>query len=370
MGKKAISQVDTAKSVTGHDLSKLLTFMAKVVPDGEGIVFADDGKTHMILQANSSDSQSVTAILPTGGRVINPVMLRRHDFLKAYRKEAHLSGSDGSLQMSLGHWKLKLAGAVEAKTPEPIVVEGKKLVADVDPLKSVQTEDSYGGSTWAIFLPDGLAAVVSTYSMVCIVMDAEIWPSKPVTMQANAIYPLLNLDDPELVVGEYAIGISGKFPCSKETSADIRIALAKPTADPPSPDDIKAMVPSKKHRLSVPAQEMRVCIEGAKKTFDEEATNLTFALADAGLSISLQSNAAKLTEIVPYVKRPEKVSGKLVINTDVAVNAFKSVKELTSNKAVACIRWDETAVYIRIVNAKEDIDGKFIGAIVIAASEE
>jgi hypothetical protein len=369
MAKKLAAE-DTKTTTRGHDLTKLLAFMAKVVPDGEGIVFADDGKSRMTLQANSADSQSVTAILPTGGRVIKPVMLRRHDFLKAYRKEAFLSGTDGKLQMSAGHWKLALAGSVEANTPEPFVVEGKKLVADVGPLKSIQTEDSYGGSTWAIFLPNGLAAVVSTYSMVCVIMDSEVWPSKPVTMQANAIYPLLNLVEPVLTVGADVVGVTGKFPCGNNVDAQVHIALAKPTIDPPSAEQIEQMVPTKKHRLSVPSQELRICIEGAKKTFEDEATNLTFSLVETGLSVSLQSHSAALSEVIPYVKRPEKASGKLVINTDVAVNAFKSIKELTSSDAIACIRWDETAVYIRIVHAKEVLEGKLIGAIVIAASEE
>jgi hypothetical protein len=167
-------------------------------------------------------------------------------------------------------------------------------------------------------------------------------------------------------VNEDAVGITGKFAVSAGTNADIYIALAKPNTNPPKPEEVEAMVPTKEHRLAVSADGLRTCIEGAKKTFEDEATSLTFALTDAGLSISLQSHAAALSETVPYLKRPEKIKGKLVINTDVTVNAFKGLRELTGKNTIACIRWDDKAVYIRIIDDKK----KMVGAIVIAASEE
>lgn len=344
-----------------HNLQKLLTFMQKVVSDDENFIFYDDGK-QMVLHASAADSLACTAILPSNGKVIEPVAVKRNDFLKAYRNGAKLSGADGKLNMSLGHWRMTLAGAVEGSPPQPVTIEGKKLIADVGPLKSVPTEDNYGDSTWAMFLPEGIAALVSTYSLSAICMKAEVWPRKPVVMQANAILPMVSLVEPQLFVGEDAVGINGKFAMGGGADAEVHIAMAKPAREPPPSEQVLSMLPTKSGRLSVGASELRTCIEGAKKTFDDEATELTFMLTDAGLNISLQSHTAALAECVPYVKRPEKAKGKLVLNTDVLVNCFKGFRELTSSKALAVIRWDENAIWFRITEGDN-----MIGAIVIPA---
>ena len=353
--KEALPQAE------GHNLSKLITFMAKVVPEGEGITFYDDG-SHQIVQMAASVSVSVTAVLPSGGKTIAPVTMRRQDFLKGYRPNAKLSGSDGKLNMSLVNWRMALLGSVEAVVPKPTIIEGDKMTADVAALKSVPSEDSYGGSTWAVFLPSGMAIVCSTYSMVGVTMADNAKPKKPIVMQANAIYPMLNMVEPKLTVNENAVGIRGKFPMGK-FDADVYVALSKPSNDPPPLDEIEGMLPTPAHRLSVSAMDLRVCIEGAKKTFDDEATNLSFMLSEKGLSISLQSQTAALTETLPYVKRPKRPEGKLLINTDVIVNAFKGMRELTTAKATANIRWDENAVYMRIM--ENDV---VLGVLVIATA--
>src|ERR1700740_2211204 len=193
-----------------YSLTKLVNFMGKIVPDGDGVTFFDDGK-NLILQMAAADSLSATAILPSMGKGIEPVTLRRIEFLKAYRQGAKLSGSDGRLNLAQSRWKMTLVGAVEAHAPEPFIVDGKQVVADVTPLKSVPTEDNYGGSTWAMFLPSGIAALTTTYSLVAVAMAADAWPTKAISMQANAIFPLINLTKPTLTVNEDVVGIIGKF---------------------------------------------------------------------------------------------------------------------------------------------------------------
>lgn len=370
MAKTVSRKLKTKKTESpseGHNLLKLVNFMAKVVPDGDGIVFYDDGKK-LVLHMAAADSVAATAIMPSGGQPIAPVLLKRQDFLKPYRPGARLSGTDGKLNMVLGHWRMTLAGAVEATAPAPIIIEGEKVVANVDSLKSVPTEDNYGGGVWAVFLPDGLAAFISNFSMTAIVIDdVKLYPKKPVMMQANAIFPLVNLVDGKLTVSDDAVGITGKYPVGNGIDAEVNIALSKPTFAPPNPEDVAGMVPTKGSKMIVGAAELRQCIEGAKKSFDEEATQLTFIISESGLTISLQSHAAALQETVPFIKRPEKPKGKLVVNTDVLVTAFKGLRELTNGKALAGLRWDENAVYIRVT----ELDGKkMIGAIVIAADQE
>lgn len=347
------------------NLIKLIAFMAKIVDDGDGITFYDDGK-RLTLQMNAADSLSVTATLTTTGGSIAPVTMRKADFLKAYRAGAKLSGTEGKLTMTLGNWRTTLLGSVETKPPVPFIVEGDRLVANVEPLKSVPTEDNYGGSTWAIFTPSGYAALCTTYSMVAIALGKDTkWPKRTIIMQANAIYPMLNLVEPKLSVSEDSVGIVGLYPTNKG-DAEVVIALSKPNTAPPKLELVEAQLPGKRHTLSVSAKELRTCIEGARKIFDkDEATLLTFSLTSVGLAISVQTQQAALQEVVPYVKRPEDVSGKLVINTDVIVTAFKGLRELTTGKATACIKWDENVVSIRIVE-----DNEMVGAIVIAASSE
>ncbi len=364
--KKTAKKAKEEKPSEGYRLNKLINFMAKVVPDGDGIVFHDDGE-FLTLHMTAADSIAATAIMPSGGNKIEPVMLKRQDFLKPYREGARLSGKDGHLNMGLGHWRMTLAGAVESGPPKPIVIEGEEIIANVESLKSVPTEDNYGGGVWAVFLPDGIAAFVSNFSFTAIVIqDAQKLPSSPVTMQASAIYPLVNLLESKLIVGEDAVSIIGKHPVGNGVDADVYIALSKPDFQPPEPDAVRAMVPTKTGKMVVGAAELRQCIEGAKKTFDEEATQLTFIVGEAGITISLKSSQAALLETVTYIKKPENPKGKMVVNTDILVNAFKGLRELTNSKALAGLRWDEDAVYIRIT----DTQGTMIGAIVIAADQE
>lgn len=369
MAKKAAktSKV-TTKSSEGHNLQKLINLMFKVVPDDDGnIVFYDDGK-NQILHVTSADSMAITAIMPSGGYTIEPVSIKRQEFLKPYRPSAKLSGEDGKLNMRLGHWRMTLAGSVENGPPSPVIVEGERIVASVESLKSVPTEDNYGGSTWAVFLPEGIAAFISNYSMTAIVIDdVKKIPSIPVMMQANAIHPLVNLIDGELSVGEYAVGIRGKFPVGNGVDADIYIALSKPDIPPPSPEAVLSMMPTKTPKLTVGAADLRQCIEGAKKTFDEDATELTFVIDKAGITISLQSSKAALQETVPFIKAPEKSKGRLKINTDILVNAFKGLRELTSGKAIAGLRWDEKTIWIKIT---EMGNSKMLGAVVVSADQD
>lgn len=371
MAKSAKTKTSTKtkeKPSEGYRLNKLINFMSKVVPDGDGIIFHDDGK-HLTLHMAAADSVAATAVMPSNGLLIEPVMLKKVDFLKPYREGAKLSGKDGKLNMSLGHWRMTLAGSLENAKPKPIIIDGEIVNANVESLKSVPTEDNYGGGVWAVFLPEGLAAFVSNFSMTAIVIDdVKKYPKKPVMMQANAIFPLVNLVNGSLSVSDDAVGITGLFPVGgNNVDALVHVALSKPTFSPPDPASISSMIPTKSAKMTVGASDLRQCIEDAKKVFDEEATQLTFIVGEAGLTISLQSSAAALQETVPYLKRPEKTKGKLVVNTDILVTAFKGLRELTSGKAIAGLRWDENAVYIRITEVEGN---RMIGAIVIAADQE
>jgi len=349
----------------GHNLVKLIQLMSKVASDSEGITFFDDG-TKLVVQMLSADAMSVTAVMPSNGKPIAPVLIEKNTFIRAYRPGAKLSGVDGKLNMSLGHWRMALAGSVEKSSPEPFKVEGRKVVADVTPLKAVPTEDNYGGKAWALFLPNGIAALATTYSMVAVQMDSKVRPKKTVVMQANAIYPMLNLVNPVLRVSDDIVGVEGNFPVGNGIDANLYIALAKPSLPPPDEETLLAMLPNKSlEKVSVHASELRVCIESAKKTFNEEATELTFTLGSVGLTVGIQTHEAAMSETVAYTNKPDNPKGKLVINTDVLVTAFKSVRELTNTKATAGIYWNSDAVFIRIVEGKE-----FVGAFVIAASEE
>lgn len=338
-----------------YDLTKLFSLMERAIPDGESITFSDNGK-EFTLKTTAADSMTITAVMPSNGKRLDPVTIDKQDIKKGYRRGANFHGKNGNLVMTQGHWKLGLVGSLENEHPTPDIIDGPLLEADFEPLRSIPVEDSYGGATWAMFLPSGIAALVTTYSLAATIMEPKKRPAKPIAIQANAIYPILQITDPKVTVSEYAVGIEGMFGVGS-VKANIYIALSKPTTPHPEPHEVEAMFPGKDSKFTVSAAALRECIESAKKTFDKDATNLTFSLTDVGMQVNLQSNTASMDETIVYMKRPEKSGGEIVINTDIIVNAFKAVRALTSVKALAKIKMGEEALYIRIVENKETVGG-------------
>ncbi len=328
--------------------------MAKTV-ECEAFTFYDDG-TNFFIKVSEGGSASVTAVMPTNGNTLSPVTIAKTTFLKAYRGGSNFSGIDGKCQLKNGHWKILITGAKEVINPEPDIVEGPELKADVTPLHNIPTEDSYGGETWAAFLPSGIAALLTTYSMAAMVLPDDAWPRKPIMLQANAIYPILNLKEPKVTVSESAVGIIGEFGVGS-TKAVVYVALAKPTKEPPEANEVEAMFPDKRSTFSVSAHALRECIDDAKKLFGNDATNLTFTMGKVGLNVGLRNDGLTMDETIPYTHKPDKTGSSLAINTDIISTAFKAIKGMTGAKSLARVKFTDDVIQIRIVEDKKTIGG-------------